>query len=185
MKHKLGEIVRGSSIGYYKGSAKYIRHACVVCGKERWVHYVKGEARNVHCKPCSNRDIVRNRKIGWAVTGSRHPSWKGGRFKSSGGYIMVRVYPDNFFYPMINSYTGYVPEHRLVMAKSMGKCLNSWEIVHHINHIRDDNRIENLQLVSDDRHKQITIMERRIRYLEGCIIKLEQENKILKGGVIS
>ena len=178
----VGDIISGDKIGY-QTTANYVWASCVTCGEERWVHCIRGRARNLHCKPCSNRDTVRNRKIGWAVTGSRHPAWKGGRFKASSGYIMVRVYPDNFFYPMISSSTGYVPEHRLVMANSMGRCLNSWEIVHHINHIRDDNRIENLQLVSDDRHKQITIMERKIGYLKGCIVKLEQENKVLKGVV--
>jgi len=43
------------------------------------------------------------------------------------------------------------------------------KIVHHKNHKRDDNRIENLQLVSDDRHNQITILEVRIKYLESLL----------------
>lgn len=37
-------------------------------------------------------------------------------------------------------------EHRLVIAESIGRPLLKGEVVHHINKIRDDNRLDNLRL---------------------------------------
>jgi len=171
----IGELTRGKNLGKREGESLYIWTACVVCGKERWVLKWRAPSR---CCSCANHVAGKSRM------GERSNSWKGGRTIIH-GYIGIKLQPDDFFYPMVN-YKGYVPEHRLVMAKHLGRNLLSWEIVHHKNHIRNDNRIENLQLVSDDRHKQITLLEYRITTLEKQvksqaerITMLEAENTLL------
>ena len=69
----------------------------------------------------------------------------------------------------------YVYEHRYIIAKKLGRPLKKYEVVHHLNGIKDDNREENLELLNTRyKHYLITKMEIRIR-------QLEAENKKLKG----
>ena len=76
------------------------------------------------------------------------PSRFGGHTKKRGdGYIAVYV-PDH---PYANK-EGYVMEHRLVMEEHIGRYLEKGEEVHHINKKRDDNRLENLTLLSTEEH---------------------------------
>ena len=143
--------------------------ACPCCGLERWVHLsnARQKAFTGLCHECW--------RLTYLVKGEKNVSWKGGRKVIKTGYIKVRLLPTDFFYSM-TAQDGYVLEHRLVMAKYIGRNLHRWEIVHHRNHKRDDNRIENLQLVTDDRHKQITILEMQIAKLEKRVFLLEAEN---------
>jgi len=64
---------------------------------------------------------------------------------------MVYLDPSDSLYPMANG-LHYVLEHRLMMAKSLGRCLQPLEVVHHKNGIRGDNRLENLELFDTHSH---------------------------------
>lgn len=70
---------------------------------------------------------------------------KGGRTTTHQGYHLVLIYATDPLAEMRNS-QGYVPEHRLVMARHLGRPLERNETVHHINGNKKDNRLENLQL---------------------------------------
>ena len=78
-------------------------------------------------------------------TGEKHGSWKGGK-STTGGYVLQVMSADHPFAPAMRLCNGYVLQHRLVMAKHLGRALTKYESVHHINGDRKDNRIENLQL---------------------------------------
>ena len=79
--------------------------------------------------------------------GSDHPLWKGGRWKKKSGYVMVRLDKESPLASMADG-SGYVLEHRYVMAQALGRPLDQSETVHHINGKCDDNCLENLQLRS-------------------------------------
>lgn len=72
--------------------------------------------------------------------------------KIATGYI--KIYAPN--HPRKDN-CGFVLEHIIVMEESIGRHISPTESIHHINRIRDDNKIENLKLYPS--HKEHFIAE--------------------------
>ena len=65
--------------------------------------------------------------------------------KNKKGYVLICC-PDHQV-----SKGGCVLEHRLVVEKFLGRYLKKSEVVHHVNEIKDDNKIENLMLFKNQK----------------------------------
>ena len=55
---------------------------------------------------------------------------------------------------------GYVMLHTVIMERAIGRYLKENEVVHHINHDKKDNRIENLLLMEKHEHMSMHMKER-------------------------
>lgn len=77
--------------------------------------------------------------------GELNHEWKGGRYVGKDGYVKVRDIESK----------KYIREHQLVMEKHIGRKLVKGEVVHHINQVKTDNRLENLRLMSISEHMKL------------------------------
>ena len=82
-----------------------------------------------------------------ARTGAKSWRWKGG-VRRDGDYNRVYVGTNK-----------YVPEHRLIMEKHLGRKLNKDEVVHHVNGDKKDNRLENLRVLNIASHSHFHNMK--------------------------
>ena len=130
---------------------KYIN--CIVC-KKRFYTIPSELKRNKRF--CSRKCLSKFRigkklskqwrkNIAKAKIKDKNPSWKGGRVKNTNGYIMLH-YPEH---PFCN-HRGYINEHRLIMEKHLKHYLKPTEVIHHINGIKTDNRLENFIVFSNE-----------------------------------
>jgi len=164
--------------------------ACPDCGKVREIRLYR---LSIGEKPRYHRCAM---KFRIAHYNPHNKSYKlptcGDKRITGDGYIKIRLYPDNSYYSMTTlatrsscSHYGFVLEHRLIMAQHLGRCLESWEIVHHKNRIKTDNRIENLELVpSQSEHQLAQIplikMKIEIKRLQQRVLQLEAEVALLR-----
>lgn len=109
------------------------QYTCPQCGKPFTRVQKRSKYDRFYCSiSCSNK----------YRTGAESRHWKGGR-TMSGGYVYLCMEGKQ------------VPEHRVVMAQHLGRPLLSSEIIHHINGVKHDNRLENLMIVSRSEHPHL------------------------------
>ncbi|MCK4423653.1 MAG: HNH endonuclease [Candidatus Omnitrophica bacterium] len=145
--------------GFKKGSVPWnkgilVELKCKICDKVFYVPPCRKDIAkycSVNCRSIYRGNMLKGkhlsektkRKISESQKREKSCHWKGGKFKTH-GYILI-VKPNHPF----SNKKGYVKEHRFVMEQHLGRYLDLEEIVHHINGIKDDNRLENLKLCSN------------------------------------
>lgn len=150
------------------GNYRYAFVPCVDCGSFRWVALKRNAPRSYRCHSCANKRHT-------ARFQETNPNWRGGRNVEKDGYVTCSIPKTSPYVSMADS-IGRVREHRLVMAEYLGRPIETWEVVHHINRNRSDNRIENLELLPNAaHHSAITRMQRYISELENKVTVLQQE----------
>ena len=131
----------------YKNGRAYIEYIYKSGRQKGQIYRRYGEI--VICQECGKKTFTSDNhlKRGWGKFCSlscagrleNHSNWNGGRMRHPNGYILIKS-PNHPFADNNN----YVPEHRLIVERQIGRYLHRWEIAHHINKVRDDNRPENL-----------------------------------------
>ncbi len=145
---------------------------CPKCKEKRWVDRRNIEKENFTglCLKCLNNS-----------TGKDSNAYKDGKWNQSNGYIGILASLVEPEFQCMKDSRGYIYEHRYIMAKKLKRPLEKFEQVHHLNGIKDDNRLENLELIGEGEHLLITKMQTRIKELESEAIKSEDVEKPYPG----
>lgn len=170
----------------YKTRALAAKVTCPHCGAERWYplctlrQQIKRPNFNGQCKPCGTRES----RAGYFQWAKRNGIAR--RSTTANGYIVIGptgVPPEDLpLFRAMQTRAHFVLEHRLVMAKHLGRPLRSDELVDHMNGDKTDNRAENLRVYVRGKQQpgstngygtyyhEWQLAERRVRELEARLV---------------
>ena len=118
---------------------------CAVCDRK----FNQKRINNTeYCTLKCKKLAASRRHKGISINGPCMTAPWGSGYKTSNGYKMISKNHPNAKCRSPKTGKGQVMEHVWVMSERIGRPLNKKETVHHRNGIRDDNRLENLELWS-------------------------------------
>lgn len=118
-------------------------------------------------RPARSTSKYCSRPCMWANNGggNKKPiTW----WKNQKGYIEGRLW-------LADGTQIRIKQHRWIVMGIIGRALEDWEDVHHINGIKDDNRPENLKIISHSNHSKITNSQRE--YKKGYKMNLTEAER--------
>ena len=151
----------GKKYGISTGKTYYVLRdaGCAFSRKRR--KPVTDEERARRSAAMKGREISEAQKIAISIRNSCNYNGMNGyghTKKIGNGYI--EVYAPLHPHARVD---GYVMLHTLIMERYIGRYLKDDEVVHHVNHCRDDNRIENLILMNKHEHMSMHMKERHAK----------------------
>lgn len=171
-------MIISDATGLTRGSEVKVQVKCNFCGKISVTNYAnywnsqerRGWPQTTFCRPCACKISATKRKgkpahnkgkkLDPSQKGSNHPMWKGGRYLSSDGYVMVHIGGEK----QEIGWSSYKKEHVVVLEKMLGRPMGKNEIIHHIDGQKTHNELGNLWITSSSGHRNAHCSLQKIGY---------------------
>jgi hypothetical protein len=98
-------------------------------------------------------------------------------FPSGDGYLVTYLRKTDPYFLMATA-RGAIRVHRLVMAARLGRCLMSWEVVHHIDGDRSNDQDSNLELTKKEDHVSYNLLQGEVYRLREQVGMLQHKVKL-------
>jgi hypothetical protein len=134
---------------------------CPECKKDFYLSFNQKRTHHIYKKHFCSKECLKK-----SMLGKNNPFYGKKHTEEIKKFLHEKRFKTGFSYS-----TGYlrsgktrILQHRYLMEKHLGYKLPEGKVVHHINGIRNDNRIENLMVMSKGEHQSL---HNKLRKLTG------------------